>query len=184
MGLDPLGSLREQLHLLALLFLLLLHHGHDFLRLSSFLLTVGPFFLQLLELVITFIVLLIVLLQLDVVVMELSVVGFQRVGVHLVGRFELRCQLSLLSTVKIGLLRQFLVQFINLSLKFLLFVLVVLLSLLLNGLALDAELLLLLSFLCFAGDRKVLEVFELLLALLLLLFSLLLELLKSVLLHA
>jgi len=61
MGLDPLGALGEELHFLALVFFLPLHHLLNLLGLAPLLLSVVPLFLQLLQLVSTLFVLLVLI---------------------------------------------------------------------------------------------------------------------------
>ena len=101
-SLDPLGTSRKQLHLLALLLLLLLHHGLDLLSLAALLLTVVPLLLKLLELMVSLLVLLVALFQLLMVVVELGVVGVQRFSVHFVSRLESSSQLCFFVSVLLG----------------------------------------------------------------------------------
>jgi len=74
MCLNPLGTLGEQLHFLALVFFFFLHHLLDLLGLAPFFLSVVPLFLQLLELVSTLFVLLILVCQLVVVVLHIGII--------------------------------------------------------------------------------------------------------------
>lgn len=181
MRLDPLGTATEQLHLLPLLLLLLLHHLLDLLRLPLLLLPLVPLLLQLLQIMVLFSKRLVAIVQLIVVVLELRIVHVQCGSVRVVSCVECSGQLGFIGCVLLGLLIQLLLELVDLLLQLgfpldMLFIVLLpdlvafVLEVVLSGLPVS----LLINLLVF-------QVLELFLALLTLLFGGLLELKEGVL---